>query len=77
MEVVNGTFDPQTLAMLKAIFEEAAGLLPLNRRTPQMRLNLASRILRRAAQGELSPAELRIYALMEAASPTAEPQASR
>ncbi len=76
MEAVNGSFDPQILAMLRAIFEEAFGLLPPSRRPSQMRLNPASSILKRAAQGGLAPAELRAYALTEAASPTAELQAS-
>jgi len=63
------TFDPQTLAMLKAVFEEACDVLPPHQRTQEMRSNLASRILKRAAQGGLSPAQLRTYALTEAVSP--------
>ena len=62
-------FDPETLAMLKAVFEEACGVLPPHQRTQEMRSNLASRILKRAAQGGLSPAQLRTYALMDAVSP--------
>lgn len=72
MAAGNGSFDPLTLAMLKGVFEEACGVLPPHKRTQEMRSNLASRILQRAAQGGLSPAQLRAYALMEAASPSVE-----
>jgi hypothetical protein len=62
------SFDPETLAMLRAVFEEACGVLPPHRRTSKMRSDLAVLILRRAAEGGLSPAELRSYALFEAAA---------
>lgn len=74
MEVINGTFDPRTLAMLKAVFEEASGLLPPHRRTPQVQLDLASCILNRAAQGGVTSAQLRAYALMKAAVSAAKLQ---
>jgi len=64
--------DPRALAMIRTIFEEACRFLAPNQRTAQMRLHLASRILRRAAQGGITPAQLRAYALVEAASPTIE-----
>jgi hypothetical protein len=66
MAAASGSFDPETLAMLRAVFEEACGVLPPHRRTSKMRSDLAVIILRRAAQGGLSPAELRSYALLEA-----------
>jgi hypothetical protein len=62
------SFDPETLAMLRAVFEEACGVLAPHQRTSKMRSDLAVLILRRAAQGGLSPAELRSYALSEAAA---------
>jgi hypothetical protein len=61
-------FDPETLAMLKAVFEEACGVLPPDPRTSRLRSDLAILILRRAAEGGISSAELRRYALSEAAA---------
>lgn len=70
MSTANVPLDPETLAILKTLFEEACDLLPPHQRTQEMRSNLADRIPRRAARGGLNPAELRTYALMEAASPS-------
>ena len=67
MSPANGPFDPETLAVLKAAFEEACGLLPANQRTHEKRSTLATRILKLAAKGERNPTRLRTYALMEAA----------
>jgi hypothetical protein len=60
-------FDPETLAVLKAVFEQACELLPPHQRSQEMRSALADLILRRAADGERNPAQLRTYALMEVA----------
>jgi hypothetical protein len=64
--------EPETLAMLKAVFEEACDVLPPHQRTSEARSNLASSILKRATQGGMSPAQLRAYALLEAASLTSK-----
>jgi hypothetical protein len=70
MSPANMRFDPETLAVLKTIFEEACGSLPPHRRTQEIRSDLAVRILNLAGQGRLDSTELRIHALMEAASPS-------
>jgi hypothetical protein len=70
MSTANAHFDPETLAVLKAIFEEACGSLPPHRRTQEVRSDLAVRILKFAGRGRLDSTELRVYALMEAASPS-------
>ena len=56
-------FDPGTLAILKAVFEDACSALPPGRRTPSVRLSVAERILSKASQGERDPVQLRTYAL--------------
>ncbi len=57
------SLDPETLAFLRAIFEEACSLLPPHKRTHEMRSALAVDILKQAAEGERNPARLRLYAL--------------
>ena len=68
MATAKSHFDPETLATLKIVFEEACGILPPHQRTQEARANLASRILKRAAEGGITIAQLRTYALLEAAS---------
>jgi hypothetical protein len=70
MSTATAEFNPETLAVLKAIFEEACGSLPPHRRTQEVRSELAARILKFARRGRLDSTELRVYALMEAASPS-------
>ncbi len=71
MSTVNGPLDPDKLALLKAVFEEACALLPPRHQDGhEIRSHLASSILQRGAQGGLSPAQLRMYALAEVVSLT-------
>ncbi len=65
MSFTNGPFDPETLALLKAVFEEACVLVPPHRRTHEMRSALAVCILKHAAKGERDPTRLRTCALTE------------
>lgn len=65
MSPANGALDPATLAILKAVFDEACNLLPPDRRSHEMRSILAVRILKCAAKGERNPQQLRTYALMQ------------
>jgi hypothetical protein len=65
MSATNRPFDSETLALLKAVFEEACALLPRHRRTHEMRSALAVCILKHAAKGERDPARLRMCALTE------------
>jgi hypothetical protein len=69
MAIANRTFDRETLTMLKTVFEEASRFLPPHQSSQEARANLASKILRRAVEGGLSPAQLREYAIAQAASP--------
>jgi len=66
MSTANRQFDPETLAVLRAVFEEACGSLPPHRRTRKIRSELAVRILKLAGRGALDSAQLRTYALIEA-----------
>jgi hypothetical protein len=69
LSTVRGAFDPETLAVLRAVFDEACLALSPSQHTPSMRSALAERILRKAGEGELDPVRLRAYALMQVASP--------
>jgi hypothetical protein len=70
VSTVRGAFDPETLAILRAVFDEACLALPSGQHTSSMRSTLAERILRKAGEGERDPIRLRAYALTEVASPT-------
>ena len=70
MSADDKVFDPETLAILKAAFDEACMDLPPGQHIPSVRANLAQRILSRASQGERDPVRLRAYALMNVVSPT-------
>ena len=63
MSSERGAFDPETLAVLRAVFDEACLALPAGRHTQSMRSRLAERILSKAGQGERDPDQLRAYAL--------------
>ncbi|MEA2977054.1 MAG: hypothetical protein QOF19_2574 [Alphaproteobacteria bacterium] len=60
-----GAFDPETLSILKAVYDEACALVPEGQHTPEIRTNLAARIINLATKGERDPIRLRTYALME------------
>jgi hypothetical protein len=69
MPATNAHFDPETLATLRSIFEEACRILPPDRCTPETKAYLARRILKRALRdgvnlGQLQ--QLRRYALQHA-----------
>jgi hypothetical protein len=70
MSIADGQFDPETLAVIRAIFDEACFSLPPDRRTPEVRSELAVLLLKFAVHGRLNSARLRRYALMEATSPS-------
>jgi hypothetical protein len=69
MSAGEGVFDPETLAVLKAAFDEACLALPPGQHTPSVRSALAQRILKKASQGERDPLRLRAYALTDVLSP--------
>lgn len=66
----SGPIDPKILAVLRATFEEACDTLAPHRRTQEIRSDLAVRILALARRGGLNRAQLRSFALREAASPS-------
>lgn len=76
MSAVRGAFDPETLAVLRSVFDDACLALPPGQHTPSMRSKLANRILKRASEGESDPVRLRAYALMDVVPGTGLRQAS-
>lgn len=67
MSSVRGVFDPETITILSAAFDEAWLALPPVQHTPAVRSALAERILRKAGEGERDPIRLRTYALLDLA----------
>jgi hypothetical protein len=65
MAKTGATYQPELVELLSAALDEAASMLPLDMRTPAMKVILASRILSAAALGVRDPIQLRIAALME------------
>ena len=57
-------FDPQTLAVLRDVLEDAWNSLPPERQGLTTKSALAQGILRRAAEGERDPLRLRAAALV-------------
>jgi hypothetical protein len=72
---VRGAFDPETLAVLRGVFDDACLALGPGQHAPGVRSKLAERILKLAGEGELDPVRLRTYALMDVVA-TAIKQAS-
>jgi hypothetical protein len=58
-------YQSELIELMKTALDEAATILPAAKRTPAMKVRLASRILSAAARGERDPIQLRIAALME------------
>jgi hypothetical protein len=56
-------FDPETVSLLGAVFEQAIGALPPDRRGQEQKTPLASKILSAASAGERDPVRLQAAAL--------------
>jgi hypothetical protein len=56
-------FDPKTIALLKRVVSYAESTLPRHLRSSEMRVELATRVLKAAADGERDPVRLRDHAL--------------
>ena len=56
-------FDPETIALLKSVVSHAESTLPRHLRSSEMRVELATRVLEAAANGERDPVRLRDHAL--------------
>jgi hypothetical protein len=66
MQTAKGhVYQPEDIALMKTVLDEAATILPVARRTSSMKVKLATRILASAASGERDPIQLRIAALLE------------
>jgi hypothetical protein len=52
MELAGGTaYQPEDVALMRTVLDEATTILPVHQRTPAMKAKLASRILASAAKG--------------------------
>ena len=61
---VMGTYDPETLKVLRRALDQAWALLPDERKAVTFKADMADRILKRAAEGERDPVKLRVAALI-------------
>lgn len=61
-------FQPQTLSMLKAVFDEVVNGLPPHEQTQERKTLLASRLLIMASEGEKDPHSLRTAAIRHLAT---------
>jgi hypothetical protein len=57
-------YDPETLNVMRDALDQAWALLPQDRKNKFLKVDMADRVLRKAAVGERDPAALRIAALM-------------
>ena len=67
MRLVERSFDPETIQILKDALEHAAANLPPAERTTENKVKLASVLLDIASRGERNPDVLRRRALMSLA----------
>jgi hypothetical protein len=56
-------YDPETLNIMRDALDQAWALLPEDSRNKHLKIDMADRVLRKAALGERDPARLRIAAL--------------
>ena len=68
MRVVERSFDPETIQILKDALEHAAANLPPAERTTENKVRLASVLLDIASRGERDPDVLRRRAVMSLAT---------
>jgi hypothetical protein len=63
MAAIGAVFQPELIELMRAVLDDAAGMLPEAKRTSTMKAEMASHILACAANGERDPAALRMAAL--------------
>jgi hypothetical protein len=63
MAAIGAVFQPELIELMRAVLDDAAGMLPEPKRTSTMKAEMASHILACAAKGERDPAALRMAAL--------------
>jgi hypothetical protein len=59
----SSSFDPETVAILRAAVDRAWRNLPWDRRTAQIKTSVAEGIIRSAMQGERDPVRLDLIAI--------------
>jgi hypothetical protein len=64
MNATGAVFQPELIALMKSVLEEAAATLPEAKRTSTMKAEIASQILACAAKGERNPTALKSAALL-------------
>jgi hypothetical protein len=60
---VMSAYDPETLDILRAAIDQAWALLPEDHKNKFLKIDMADRVLRKAAMGERDPVRLRTSAL--------------
>jgi hypothetical protein len=60
----SATYDPDTITLLKTVLAEAEQTLPVQWRSSEARVKLATGILKAAAEGERDPSRLRAAGLV-------------
>ena len=63
MNLTGTMFHPELIELMKTALEDAPSTLPEAKRTPTVKVEIASRILACAAKGERDPIKLRRAAL--------------
>ena len=63
MAAIGAVFQPELIELMRAVLDDAAGMLPEAKRTSTMKAEMASHILACAAKGERDPVALRRAAL--------------
>ena len=64
MNATGAVFQPELIALMKSVLEEAAATLPEAKRTSTIKAEIASQILACAAKGERNPTALKMAALL-------------
>ena len=72
-----GAFDPETIALLHAVLDEAWDSLNAQEQAQSSKSLLAERILHLAATGERDPVRLRVAALTEVVTPSLRQRSSQ
>jgi hypothetical protein len=58
------SYDPETLDVMRRALDQAWALLPEDSKNKFLKIDMADRVLRRAAAGERDPAKLQAAALV-------------
>jgi hypothetical protein len=64
MRPTEGSYDPDTLRLLRAVLDEAWGALTPEQQSGTFKSEMALRVLRLAQQGERDPVRLRMAAML-------------